>query len=206
MHSCRGLYMSVTLFDISSADLLGYFAAVLVFVTFWMKTMVPLRLLGLGSNVFFIAYGYMAGAYPPLLLHILLLPLNIVRLREMILLMKQVEKAASSDLNMEWIKPFTTSRRMNAGEILFSKGETATSLFVVVSGACRLIESGIELPPGAIVGEFAMISPDKTRTQTLRCAQAGELLEITYGQIKQLYYQNPTFGFSFLQLITPATV
>jgi len=25
-------------------------------------------------------------------------------------------------------------------------------------------------------------------------------LEITYGQVRQLYYQNPTFGFFFLQL------
>ena len=54
--------------------------------------------------------------------------------------------------------------------------------------------------PGAVVGEFALISIDKTRTQTLQCTEAGELLEITYGQVKQLYYQNPTFGFSFLQL------
>jgi len=51
-----------------------------------------------------------------------------------------------------------------------------------------------------VVGEFALISIDKTRTQTLQCTEAGELLEITYGQVKQLYYQNPTFGFFFLQL------
>src|SRR5215469_1872833 len=100
--------MEPTLFGISQADFLGYVAAALVFVTFWMKTMVPLRLLGIGSNVFFIAYGYLAAAYPPLLLHIFLLPLNIVRLREMMLLIKQVEKAASSDLDMAWIKPFAS--------------------------------------------------------------------------------------------------
>src|SRR5215470_14501427 len=120
--------MSITAFDISEANLLGYIAAGFVFVTFWMKTMVPLRLLGIGSNIFFIAYGYLARAYPPPLLHVFLLPLNIVRLREMTQLIKQVEKAASGDLNMAWIKPFTSSRRMNAGEVLFSKGETAQLL------------------------------------------------------------------------------
>jgi CRP-like cAMP-binding protein len=129
-----------------------------------------------------------------------LLPLNIVRLREMTQLIKQVEKAASGDLNMAWIKPFTSSRRMTAGEVLFRKEETANCLFFVVSGRCRLIETGIDLAPGAVVGEFALISADKTRTQTLQCIEAGELLEITYGQVKQLYYQNPTFGFFFLQL------
>ena len=174
--------MSITAFDISQANLLGYIAAGFVFVTFWMKTMVPLRLLGIGSNIFFIAYGYLASAYPPLLLHVFLLPLNIVRLREMTQLIKQVEKAATGDLNMAWIKPFTSSRRMNAGEVLFRKGETANCLFFVVSGRCRLIETGIDLAPGAVVGEFALISPDKTRTQTLQCTEAGELLEITYGK------------------------
>lgn len=61
----------------NQADVIGYVAALLVFVTFWMKTMVPLRMLGIASNVFFIGYGYLAAAYPPLLLHILLLPLNL---------------------------------------------------------------------------------------------------------------------------------
>jgi hypothetical protein len=184
----------------STADVMGYIAAVLVFVTFWMKTMVPLRALGIGSNIFFIAYGYLAAAYPPLLLHILLLPLNVTRLREMVQLTRQVEKAASSDLNMAWIKPFTSTRRVKAGEVLFSKGETADRLFVVVSGRYRLAESGIEIPPGAVVGELALLSPDKTRTQTLKCSEGGDLLEMTYAQIKQLYFQNPTFGFFFLEI------
>ena len=194
--------MSLTVLNMSQANLFGYAAAALVFVTFWMKTMVPLRYLGIGSNIFFIAYGYLAPAYPPLVLHVLLLPLNIVRLREMRNLIKQVETAASGDLNMAWIKPFTFSRLMNKDEFIFSKGETANCLFFVVSGRCRLIESGIDIAPGAVVGEFALISPDKTRTQTLQCTEAGKLLEITYGQVKQLYYQNPTFGFFFLQLIS----
>ena len=180
--------MSVTIFGMSQANLLGYIAAAFVFVTFWMKTMVPLRVLGIGSNIFFIAYGYLAAAYPPLVLHLFLLPLNIVRLREMMQLIKQVEKAASGDLNMAWIKPFTSSRRMNTGQVLFSAGETANCLFFVVSGRCRLLESGSDIAPGTVVGELALISPDKARTQTLQCTEAGELLEITYDQIKQLYY------------------
>ena len=194
--------MSLTVLNMSQANLFGYAAAALVFVTFWMKTMVPLRVLGIGSNIFFIFYGYLASAYPPLFLHVFLLPLNIVRLREMRNLIKQVETAASGDLNMAWIKPFTFSRLMNKDEFIFSKGETANCLFFVVSGRCRLIESGIDIAPGAVVGEFALISPDKIRTQTLQCTEAGKLLEITYGQVKQLYYQNPTFGFFFLQLIS----
>jgi CRP/FNR family cyclic AMP-dependent transcriptional regulator len=185
---------------VTIADAMGYIAALLVFVTFWMKTMIPLRALGIGSNIFFIAYGYLAAAYPPLVLHVLLMPLNALRLREMLQLTRRVEEAASGDLNMAWIEPFTSTRRMREGEILFHKGDTADRLFIVVSGRCRLAESGIDIIPGAVVGELALLSPDKTRTQTLECVERGDLLEITYGQIKQLYFQNPRFGFYFLEL------
>jgi CRP/FNR family transcriptional regulator, cyclic AMP receptor protein len=185
---------------ITLADAMGYIAAVLVFTTFWMKTMVPLRLAGLGSNVLFIAYGSLAVAYPVLILHACLLPLNLLRLREMLQLTKRVEKAAAGDHNMEWIKPFTSRRRMRAGEMLFRKADTADRLFIVVSGHCRLLDSGIEIAAGGVVGELALLSRDKRRTQSLRCEEDGELLEITYRQVRQLYYQNPKFGFYFLEL------
>ena len=71
------------------ADGVGYLAALLVLMTFWMRTMVPLRYMGIASNVLFMGYGYLAAAYPPLVLHVLLLPLNFVRLREMIRLTRQ---------------------------------------------------------------------------------------------------------------------
>ncbi len=34
----------------------------------------------------------------------------------------------------------------------------------------------------------------------MQCVAEGELLEITYGQVRQLYFQNPKFGFYFLEL------
>jgi CRP/FNR family cyclic AMP-dependent transcriptional regulator len=52
----------------SRAELIGYAAAACVFVTFYMKTMVPLRIAGIVSNVLFIAYGYDLLAYPVLIL------------------------------------------------------------------------------------------------------------------------------------------
>ena len=186
----------------NQADVIGYIGAVFVFGTFWMKTMIPLRAFGLASNVLFIGYGYLAGAYPPLVLHILLLPLNIMRLHQMLQLSRQVAHAAAGDLNMDWIKPFTSSHAVKAGDLLFRQGEVADRMFFVVSGRCRLVESGIDVTPGAVVGELAMLAPDKTRTQTLQCVEAGKLLEISYSQMRQLYFQNPKFGFYFLKLIS----
>ena len=65
-------------------EAIGYLAALITVATFYMKLMIPLRVLGLASNVSWIAYGALAGVYPPRLLHVVLLPLNAVRLRQMI--------------------------------------------------------------------------------------------------------------------------
>jgi hypothetical protein len=63
-------------------DLAGCIAATLVFATFSAKGMVPLRVLGVASNIAFVGYASMAGLWPILILHSILLPMNTVRLRE----------------------------------------------------------------------------------------------------------------------------
>ncbi len=83
---------------------------------------------------------------------------------------------------------------------MFRKGDAADRMFFVVSGRCRLVENGIDIVPGAVVGELGLLSPDKARTQTMECLEAGDLLEITYGRLRQLYFQNPKFGFYFMEL------
>jgi CRP/FNR family transcriptional regulator, cyclic AMP receptor protein len=103
---------------------------------------------------------------------------------------------------MDWLKPFMAKRRFHKGDILFAKGEEAHEMFCIVTGRFLLLELGIELKPGQVVGELAMLAPDNRRTATLECIDDGEALSITYEQVQQLYYQNPTFGFYFLRLST----
>jgi CRP-like cAMP-binding protein len=187
----------------SVEELFGYLAAALVFWTFYMKTMVPLRLVGIFSNCAFITYGFLNGLYPVLILHAILLPLNGLRLREMQRLTQQVRETTRGEVNdMDWLKPFTSSRRVHAGEVLFRKGDVANDMFVVVSGRFRLKETGIELAPPHVVGELALLAPERSRTQTLECVEDGTLLQISYSQVEQLFFQNPKFGFYFLKLIT----
>ncbi|MCC6947079.1 MAG: cyclic nucleotide-binding domain-containing protein [Bradyrhizobiaceae bacterium] len=180
--------------------IIGFIAAGLTIATLSMRTMVPLRMVGIAANIAFLAYGFLFGSLPTVVLHGILLPLNIYRLAEMRKLIASVKAASSGDLNMDWIKPFMHKRAMAAGEVLFRKGDEADRLFFVVSGKLRLHEIDIELAPGAIVGELGMLAPGRRRTQTLECTESGTLLEIGYDKIEELYYQNPTFGFYFLRL------
>jgi hypothetical protein len=61
-------------------DILGYAASRAVLATFLTRTMVPLRLIAILSNVLFVAFGYAQHIYPVLFLHVALLPINIWRL------------------------------------------------------------------------------------------------------------------------------
>jgi len=188
--------------EISFTEILGYVGAVVVLVTYSMRTMIPLRVLGMVSNAIFLVYSYKQGLYPHVLLHGFLLPMNGYRLNQMLRLTRQVQAAAEGDGSMAWLKPFMTKRKCKTGEILFEKDALAETMFFTVSGRFRLVESGIEIGTGQVVGELGLLAPDHRRTQTLRCEAAGEMLVISYSDVKQLYYQNPKFGFFFLHLAT----
>jgi CRP/FNR family cyclic AMP-dependent transcriptional regulator len=183
-------------------DIAGYAGAALFVISFFRKTMIPLRALGAMSNLCFVAYGYLTGLYPMMVLHMALFPLNGVRLYQMMVLVRRVRTAAEGNRTMDWLRPFMSRRACRAGEVLFRKGDLADSLFYTVSGRFRLDESNIELPVRVFVGELGLLAPDGRRTQTLKCDAAGELLVISYDQVKMLYFQNPDFGFYFMQLAT----
>src|SRR5882672_7341196 len=176
------------------------FASFFVVATTTMRTMIPLRIFSIFANVVLIATALPSHNYLTIVLQALMLVLNSYRLHQMLQLVRDVKKSVNSDLSMEWLKPFMTERKCAAGEVLFYKDEKADEMFYIVSGRFKLVESGIELPVGAIVGEFGMLSPSNVRTQTLECVEAGLILSVSYSKVEELYVQNPAFGFYFLRL------
>ena len=151
----------------------SFFASIFVVATLSMRTMIPLRVFAILTNILLIATAIPLRNYPTLVLHGVLLPLNAYRLHQMLQLVRDVKKSVNSDLSMEWLKPFMTERKCATGEMLFYKDEKAEEMLYIVSGRFRLVESGIELPVGAIVGEMGMLSPSNVRTQTLECIESG---------------------------------
>ena len=181
-------------------EALGWFGAALAIAGSAMKTIIPLRCIGIATNVVALIYAYFMGLYPSMTVNLILLPLNGLRLYQMLHLIRQVRQASKSDLSMEWLKPFMTRRKVKTGDLLFAKGENATCMFFTLSGRYRLKELNIELLQGQLVGEMGFLSPDHRRTQTLECLEAGEVLSISYDEVRQLYFQNPEFGFYLLRL------
>ena len=144
----------------------------------------------------------LAGAVATLLLYLLLLPVNVIRLRQMLNLVKKAKVSAQGDLSMDWLRPFMAPRKYKQGDELFHKGDVAKEMFLTVTGRFLVKEIGIELPPGRILGELGFIDPKNRRTQTVESLEDGEVLAITYDRLLELYFQNPEFGYYFLRLTT----
>ena len=67
----------------SSFEPVGYLASLLVLASFCMRDRVALRVVAIAGNLAFIAYGGLADIGPVLLLHVVLLPVNLLRLVEL---------------------------------------------------------------------------------------------------------------------------
>ena len=68
-------------------------------------------------------------------------------------------------------------------------------------GRVRLPEIGEELSEGQLLGEIGFFAPDHKRTLSAVCVGDCLLYKIGASAFKQLYYQNPDFGYYIVQLI-----
>ena len=177
-------------------------AALLVIVSTFVRTMIPLRWLAVASNIGFIIYGL---AYPaPLMvaLHSVLLPVNLWRVWQMIQLTQRVARSAADPRQMEiWLRPYMRSKQLKAGEQIFANGELASRMYYLASGEVRLPEVDRTLHAGAMFGEIAFFAPDRKRSSSAHCVTDCTLLSIDEDTFKQLVYQNPDFGLEVVRMI-----
>jgi hypothetical protein len=178
----------------------GYLGALLIIASFMVRTMIPLRALSAGSNLCIILYAWLDGLYPALVLNAALLPLNTLRLVQMMKLVRRVRSATRGDHTMDWLKPYMTRKSCGQGQFLFRKGDEADTMFYIASGSFIIPELGIDKVPGEFVGELGLLAPDHRRTQSLQCVSKASVLAIRYDQVYELFFQNPDFGFYFMQL------
>jgi CRP/FNR family transcriptional regulator, cyclic AMP receptor protein len=184
-------------------DYIGYLGMLLGLVSMAMRTIIPLRLFAIGACFCLGTFALLREAWPTLVVNACTIPVLAWRTREMVMLTRRTSAAAqSSTISVDWLLPFMHPRPIRAGETLFRKGDDAGEMFYICSGRLKLVEYDVALGPGEVVGEIAMFSPTRTRTRTIVAETDCELMAIGESEIKQLYYQNPRFGFYLIQLIT----
>src|ERR1700710_1805848 len=158
--------LEIVLANITLANMFALVGAVFFVATLLTQTMVPLRIANMAGCAFFVGFGALAGDVKTLLLYLLLLPINGLRLRQMLRLVKKAREATQGDTSMEWLKPFMTERKYRKGDILVKKGDPADEMFLTVTGKFLVTEIGVELPPGRLMGELGFLKPNNRRTAT----------------------------------------
>ncbi len=177
-------------------------AGLLVIVSAFVRTMIPLRWLAVGSNVGFIVYGLVHPSLLMVALHAVLLPVNLWRVRQMVRLTRRVSASTADAAQMElWLRPYMRSRGYKAGARIFERGAAADRLYFLATGEVELPEVGRRLGPGQMFGEIAFFAPDRRRSSSARCATDCTVLSIDEDTFKQLVYQNPDFGLEVVRLI-----
>jgi len=177
-------------------------AAALVIISTFVRTMIPLRWLAVGSNIGFICYG-LAHPNPLLvLLHAVLLPVNLWRVRQMVQITRHLSATGVDDKQLGiWLRPYMRSRKYRAGTTLFAHGSKADRIYFLADGRIDLPDVGRTLEAGQIFGEIAFFAPERWRSSTAVCITRCTVLSIDEDTFKQLVYQNPEFGLEVMHLI-----
>lgn len=186
----------------SFGEVLGYLASILVFTTFYMKTMVPLRLTAIASNFVFIGYGAVEGLNPVLVLHLALLPLNARRYLQIRTMMHRLEPLRTRSENFTALVPHMLRLRMNKGEVIFRNGDRAEAIYYIARGRVALPELGATVGDGGLIGEIDVFSSRRTRMTTAYCETRCEIYSLSEARIQELCHQNPAFAFAILRLVT----
>lgn len=194
------------LIDPGWIELAGYLACGLVFLTFCMKTLIPLRVLAIVSNVAFIFYALGAGLMPVLLLHAALLPLNLWRTVQVMQTYKRIRRVAMGEAEVDALLPLMLQRLGPKHEVLFRKGDRAEEVFYICKGHVRVPELGKTLGPGTLFGEMGLFTPDRCRTASAVCDEDCDLLVMTDKDIMRRCLDEPSFGLFLTKLIAARMV
>jgi hypothetical protein len=183
------------------AEIFGIAAALASLYAAHSKTMIPLRWAAIAANALAMTYSAQHGTWPTFALNAILLPTNAWRLRAMLRLIGDIDRAIKSDMNAEWLLPYARAKTFQPGDMMMTRGDYATAAFYIVAGEVEIAELGQKFGKGALLGEIGLFTPDGRRTMSVRCVTEVHAAVLDYDRFKELYFQNPQFGFRLLQMI-----
>ena len=183
------------------AEIFGIAAALASLYAAHSKTMIPLRWAAIAANALAMVYSAMHGTWPTFVLNAILLPTNAWRLHAMLRLIGDIDRAIKGDLNAEWLLPYARPKTFQAGEVLMARGDYATAAYYIAAGEVEIAELQQNFGKGTLLGEIGLFTPDGRRTMTVRCVTEVHAAVLDYDRFKELYFQNPQFGFRLLQVI-----
>lgn len=183
-------------------EAIGYLASALTVATYAMNTMLPLRLLAIGSSVSFLIYGAILQIWPLLAMELLLLPINVYRLWQLLSLRGRLNGSTGDAPDFSVIKTYGKPRTLQAGTVIFERGAPVDCLYFLENGRVRIDDFDVTLGPGNIFGEIAFFTQAAERTATARCVEISKVYEIDEKRFMRLQFEDPSFGLSVMRTLT----
>lgn len=184
-------------------EAIGWLASLTTVAAYSVSTMLPLRLFAILSSLFFLIYAAIMQVWPLLAMELILLPINIYRFWQVLSLrgkLKTAGRAEKADFSL--IKAYGKRLQIEAGSIVFKRGDAVGQLYYLETGRIRIEDMGIELIAGDVFGEIAFFTDAATRTATARCIEDAEVYGINEAQLMRLQFEDPSFGLAIMRTIT----
>lgn len=182
-------------------ELFGWLGAFLTISAYSMRSMLPLRFIALGANLSFITYGAFVPVYPMLFLHVSLLPLNLYRLREILISMKRMREGNEGERPLDALLPYLKPTPFSDGDVIFRKGDPPDRVYYIEKGMVLLPEVGVELTDGTIFGEMGYFTKAAERTTSAICVGDCEIMAIDTKNFMTIYRQHPEFTHYIIRLM-----
>jgi CRP-like cAMP-binding protein len=135
-------------------------------------------------------------------LHAALLPLNLVRLRQIQELVKRIREASEHGDAIDVLLPYMRRETHPKGAVLFQRGDAADRIYVVDKGVVAIPEVEKRLDEGTLFGEVGIFSSDAKRSASAVCAEECDIYSIHRDKVIELFYQNPKFGLFIARLLS----
>ena len=184
-------------------ETLGWLAAALTVASYAVKTMLPLRILAILSSLAFVTYALLLSLWPMVVMELILLPFNIWRLWEIVVLRRKVAAASETSApDFSVIKAYGKLRRIPRGTAIFKVGDEVDQLYYIEEGTVQITEFDVALSRGDIFGEIAFFTDAATRTATAEATSEVVVYELDKTSFLRLQFQDPGFGLAVMRTVT----
>lgn len=188
-------------------EAVGWLAVLFKLATFSMNSMIWLRVLVILSSVCFVIYSALFQIWPLLAIEIILLSMNAYRLYELIALRRLVTHMTDdSEADFSAAMAYGKKREIQAGDVLFEKGDPVDSLYYIAEGLVEIEGQDVTVPAGNIFGEMAFFNSSAQRMATVHCVEDTVVYELNEKRFTRLQYEDPKFAISVMRLVTKRLV
>lgn len=95
---------------------------------------------------------------------------------------------------LHWMKSHLRSVDLDAGDVLFRKGDEGKDLYYIRTGTILLDEIQEEMGPRELFGEIAAFTSEHRRTCTARAKTSASLYRLDHDHAQRIFFDHPEFA------------